>query len=158
MAAGQLVYQQPLVQPATGLTLKVGPTLTSGTRTTFDGQQAFLSPDARYLVTQPDNARMGIQPSWAGLQLFGVTEDRGGALPRPYWTFLFGQWLDETTFSAAGVRSGPHVDEVDLLTCSAQSSACTVVAAGFSTFTFSIAPPRTTPFAMPTGSPIQDLY
>ncbi|MGW7683007.1 hypothetical protein ACWGID_19895 [Kribbella sp. NPDC054772] len=157
VTSGQLVYQQPLAQ-AVGLALKVGPTLTTGTKTTFNGQQAFLSPNATYLVTQPDDARMGIQPSWAGLQLFGVKVQHTGQLPRPYWTFVFGQWLDDTTFIAAGVRYTARVNVVDLLTVSATTGAHTVVAREFSTFTFSTSAPRRTPFAMPTGAPILDLY
>ena len=156
VTSGQLVYQQPLDQAGTGLSLKVGPTLTTGNRTTYNGQQAFLSPNATYLVTQPDDAMMGIQPSWSGLQLFGVTADRGGPLPRPYWEFFFGQWLDDTNFTAAGVRSGTNSDVVDLVTCNASTSACTVVATEFSKLTFSKEPPRITPFALPTGRPIID--
>ncbi len=156
VTSGQLVYQQPLEQAGTGHSLKVGPTLTTGNRTTYSGQQAFLSPNATYLVTQPDDAMMGIQPSWSGLQLFGVTADRGGPLPRPYWEFFFGQWLDDTNFTAAGVRSGTNSDVVDLVTCNASTSACTVVATEFSKLTFSKEPPRITPFALPTGRPIID--
>jgi hypothetical protein len=159
VTAGQLVYQQPLSQPVMGHTLKVGPTLTSGTKTTFSGQQAFLSPDAKYLVTQPEDAQPGIQPIWSDLQLFGVTAASGGRLPRPaYRAFRFGQWLDDTSFTAAGVRSGSRTQAVDLLTIDARTGAHTVVAPEFSTFTFSRTAPRTTPFAMPTGAPIYDLY
>ncbi|MFC6160328.1 hypothetical protein [Kribbella jiaozuonensis] len=154
VTAGQLVYQQPLVQPIMGHTLRVGPTLTSGTRTTFTGQQAFLSPDARYLVTQPADARMGDQPVWSDLQLFGVTTRTVGRLPGTYAKFLFGQWLDNTTFTAAGVRS----DVVDLLTINAETGAHTVVAPEFSTYTFSTTAPRILPFAMPTGASIYDVY
>ncbi|WP_328999989.1 hypothetical protein OHA18_36820 [Kribbella sp. NBC_00709] len=159
VVAGQLVYQQPLSQPLMGHTLKVGPTLTSGTRTTFSGQQAFLSPRATYLVTQPNDAQPGIQPVWADLQLFGVTAATGGSLPRTaYRGFRFGQWLDDTTFTAAGVQSGSRTQAVDLLTLNAETGAHTVVAPEFSTFTFSATAPRTTPFALPTGAPIYDLY
>ncbi|WP_371402560.1 hypothetical protein OHA10_32300 [Kribbella sp. NBC_00662] len=157
VTAGQLVYQQPLSQPIMGHTLKVGPTLTSGTKTTFTGQQAFLSPDASYLVTQPEDAFMGIQPLWSDLQLYEVTAGTGGQLPRSgYWAFRFGQWLDDTTFTVAGARHTSH-NEADLLVFNARTGTYRVVAPGFSTFTFSKAAPRTTPFALPTGAPIYDL-
>jgi hypothetical protein len=158
VASGQLVYLQPLNQRPKLNSLRVGPNLTTGTKTTFNGEQAFLSPGARYLVTQPNDARMGIQPGWASLQLFAVKGDRTGLRPRPYYTLLFGQWLDETTLTAAGVRAGGGGDVVDLLRWSAPSGVYTVVAPEFSTFSFSTTPPRRTPFAMPTGAPILDLY
>ncbi|WP_432874669.1 hypothetical protein ACQPYH_22600 [Kribbella sp. CA-245084] len=158
VTAGQLVYQQPLEQPLTGHTLKVGPMLTSGVRTTFSGEQAFLSPDAKYLVTQPEDAQPGIQPIWSDLQFFGVTAAIGGELPRrAYRAFRFGQWLDNTTFTAAGVQQGSRTQTVDLLTINAQTGAHTVVAPEFSTYTFSKTAPRTPPFALPTGAPIYDL-
>jgi hypothetical protein len=158
VTAGQLVYQQPLEQPLTGHTLKVGPTLTTGARTTFSGEQAFLSPGAQYLVTQPDDAGMGDQPIWSDLQLFGVTAPTGGPLKRSeYWAFRFGQWLDGTTFTAAAARNTSR-QETDLLVFDARTSTYRVVAPSFSTFTFSRTAPRTTPFAMPTGAPIYDLY
>lgn len=157
VTAGQLVYQEPLSQPIMGHTLKVGPTLTSGIKTAFTGEQAFLSPDASYLVTQPEDAFMGIQPLWSDLQLYGVTAGTGGQLPRSgYWAFRFGQWLDDTTFTVAGARHTSR-NEADLLVVNARTSTYRVVAAGFSTFTFSKAAPRTTPFALPTGAPIYDL-
>jgi hypothetical protein len=157
VAAGQLVYQQPLVQPAAGHTLRVGPTLTTGDRTTFAGEQAFLSPGAKYLVTQPNDASAGPQPVWSDLQLYGVTTPTGRPLPRTsYWKFRFGQWLDDTTFTAAGARHTSR-NEADLLVFDARTSNYRVVAPGFSTYTFSKTAPRTTPFAMPTGAPIYDL-
>jgi hypothetical protein len=110
-------------------------------------------------VTQSEDAQPGIQLSWSGLQLFGVTAATGGRLRWPaYRAFRFGQWLDNTTFTAAGARSGSRSQAVDLLTIDARTGAYTVVAPEFSTFTFSRTAPRTTPFAMPTGAPIYDLY
>ncbi|RZT16936.1 hypothetical protein EV649_4471 [Kribbella sp. VKM Ac-2569] len=156
VTAGQMVYQQPLEQADTGHDLKVGPTLTSGNPTTYVGQQAFLSPDARYLVTQADDAQPGAWPLWAGMNLFGVTATRDAAMPREYSAYRFGQWLDETTFSAVGVRHGSLVDVVSLITYNARTSALSVVARNFSTWTFSKTAPRTTPFALPTGKPIID--
>ena len=54
------------------------------------------------------------------------------------------------------MRSGTNSDVLDLLTCNASTSACTVVATEFSKLTFSKEPPRVTPFALPTGRPIID--
>jgi hypothetical protein len=157
VVSGQLVYQRPLVQPTTGLGLAIGTTLTNAGGVKFNGQQAFLSPGAKHLVTQPDDVRMGIEPSWAGLQLFEVATGRQSGLPYAYSTMVFGQWIDDDAFIAAGERRSAPSAEADLLSCSA-SGTCRVVAAAFSTFTFSKTPPRTTPFALPTGSAIYDLY
>jgi hypothetical protein len=101
---------------------------------------------------------MGDQPIWSDLQLFGVTAPTGGPLKRSeYWAFRFGQWLDGTTFTAAAARNTSR-QETDLLVFDARTSTYRVVAPSFSTFTFSRTAPRTTPFAMPTGAPIYDLY
>jgi hypothetical protein len=152
---GQFVCQQPLDQAATGLSLAVSTTLKAVPR--YNGEQAFLSPGAKYLVTQPDDAFMGIQPSWSDLQLFGVTAPTGGPLAHSeYWAFRFGQWLDDATFTAAAARNTSH-READLLLVDARTSTYRVVAPGFSTYTFSRTAPRTTPFALPTGAPIYDL-
>ncbi len=77
-------------------------------------------------------------------------------MPREYSAYHFGQWLDETTFSAVGVRPGSLVNVVSLITYNARTSALSVVARNFSTWTFSKTAPRTTPFALPTGKPIID--
>ncbi|MEV4262387.1 hypothetical protein [Kribbella sp. NPDC049584] len=154
---GKFVYQQPLVQAATGLSLAVSTTLQAAPKVTYNGEQAFLAPGARYLVTQPDDAFMGIQPSWSDLQLFGVTAPTGGPLTRSgYWALRFGQWLDDATFTAAGARHTSR-NEADLLVFDARTGKYRVVAPGFSTYTFSKTAPRTTPFALPTGAPIYDL-
>lgn len=155
---GQMVYQQPLTQPGTGIGLTIGTTLEDSGGLRFSGQQAFLSPGAKSLVTQPEDTRMSIEPGWAGLQAYDVASGRQLMLPYAYETLVFGQWLDDHTFTAAGERRTSRTDEADLLTCSMQSSACKVAAPAFSTFTFSTTPPRTTPFALPTGSWVIDRY
>ncbi|TDO52151.1 hypothetical protein EV651_118173 [Kribbella sp. VKM Ac-2571] len=157
VAAGQIVFQQPLEQRPPAVSLAVAKTVSATAPARFSGQQAFLSPDGRYLVTQPDDAQPGAWPRWAGMNLFGVTATRAAAMPRQYGVYRFGQWLDETTFSAVGVRPGSLVDVVSLITYNARTSALTVVARNFSTWTFSKTAPRTTPFALPTGTPIIDL-
>ncbi|MGW1347545.1 hypothetical protein ACWCOV_41285 [Kribbella sp. NPDC002412] len=150
---GQLVFQQPR-----GISLAIARTVTASAPARFSGQQAFLSPGAKSLVTQPDDVRMGIEPSWAGLQAYDVATGRQMMVPYAYDTLVFGQWLDDNTFTAAGERRNSPTDQADLLTCSTQTSACTVAVSAFSTFTLSTTPPRTTPFAVPTGSRIIDLY
>lgn len=159
VTAGQIVFQQPLEQRPPAVDLAIAQTVSARTPARFLGQQAFLSPRATYLVTQPNDAQPGIQPLWSDLQLFGVTAAVGGSLPRTdYRAFRFGQWLDDTTFTAAGVQSGSRTQAVDLLRIDAGTGVHTVVAPDFSTFTFGRTAPRTTPFAMPTGAPIYDLY
>jgi hypothetical protein len=101
---------------------------------------------------------MGIEPGWAALKLFEVATGREVGLRYAYPTLRFGQWLDDDTFTAVGERRNTPSAKADLLTCSTQSGACEVAAPAFSTFTFSKTPPRTTPFAVPSGSPIYDQF
>ncbi|WP_433157786.1 hypothetical protein [Kribbella sp. CA-247076] len=156
VTAGQMVYQVPDGPPRSA-SLTIGTTPTEARPVRFSGHQAFLSPAAKYVVTAPDDVRLGIQPSWADLQIFDVA-GRNVRTPEAYQTLVFGQWLDEETFTAAGERRAEPSGPADLLKCSVRTGACEVVAHGFSTFTFSQTPPRITPFALPTGSPVRDLY
>ncbi|MFI6676902.1 hypothetical protein [Kribbella sp. NPDC050470] len=155
---GQMVYQQPLTQPGPGIRLTIGTTLEDSGGPRFTGQQAFLSPTAKYLATQPYDPRLGIDPGWAALHVFEVGSNRSVGQPYTYSTVVFGQWLDDDTFTAVGEVRSSRSSQADLLTCSAETFACKVAAPAFSTFTFSTTPPRVTPFAVPTGSRIIDLY
>lgn len=156
--AGQLVYQLPLEQPATGTSLAIAKTVSATTPARFTGQQAFLSPGAKYLVTEPNDARPGIQPLWADLLMFDATTARLTRMPKTYSSMFFGQWLDDETFVAAGERAASPSAEVDLLVVTPRTGAAKVAVPRFSKLTFSTTPPRMPPFALPTGKPIYDLY
>ncbi|TDW22165.1 hypothetical protein [Kribbella kalugense] len=155
VVAGQIVYQLPLSQPLTGTSLAIAKTVSATAPARFTGQQAFLSPGAKYLVTEPDDARPGIQPLWADLLMYDTTTARLTRFPRAYESMFFGQWLDDETFVAAGARPSA---EVDLLAVTPRTGAVKVAVPGFSKLTFSTTAPRIPPFALPTGKPIYDLY
>lgn len=157
VTGGQIVYQLPLEQPGTGVNLAIARTVSTKTPARFTGQQAFLSPGARYLVTEPNDARPGIQPLWADLQLYDGISGKHVALPnRTYLSMFFGQWLDDETCTLAGERVTPS-RQVDLLTVNARTGVVKVAVPNVSKLTFSTTPPRVTPFALPTGKPIIDL-
>jgi hypothetical protein len=157
VTAGQFVYQQPLEQPKTGVSLALAETVSAETPARFSGQQAFLSPTATYLATEPDDARPGIQPIWAGLQLFDTTSRMHIALPyKTYFSFYFGQWLDDHTCTMAAERLTP-AGQADLIVVDTAAGDVKVVVPNFSKVAFSLKAPRTAPFALPTGRQIIDL-
>ncbi|GAA1572975.1 hypothetical protein GCM10009789_28120 [Kribbella sancticallisti] len=157
-SSGLLVYQRPLQQPKPGLRLAAGPTPSDSGGREFVGQQAFLSPTAKYLLTSPDDL-VSVEPSWAGLQLFEVATGRKLPLPwADHSRLIFSQWIDDNTFIAVGERRNSPSSEVDLLTCSTQSLTCQVTTPAFSTFTFTKTPPRTPPFVLPLGTPMYWLF
>jgi hypothetical protein len=155
VVAGQFVYQLPLSQALTGTSLAIAKTVSATTPARFTGQQAFLSPGAKYLVTEPDDARPGIQPLWADLLMYEATTARPTPRPKAYSSMFFGQWLDDETFVAAGERGTSA--EVDLLVVTARTGAVKVVVPRFSKLSFSKTPPYMPPFALPTGKPIYAL-
>lgn len=158
VSSGQFVYQRTLQQAKPGLRLAVGPVPSDSSGREFVGQQAFLSPSAKYLLTSPD-VQVSIEPGWNALQLFEVATGRRLSLPyADHSRLIFSQWLDDNTFTAVGVRRSSPSAEVDLLTCSTQSGSCKVTTPAFSTFTFSKTAPRTTPFTLPRGTPIYNLF
>ncbi|TCM42542.1 hypothetical protein [Kribbella sp. VKM Ac-2568] len=67
---------------------------------------------------------------------------------------IFSQWLNDTTFTAVGLRADAPAPPVDLLTCSTTTLTCQVTTPAFSTYTFDRTPPRTTAFALPLGTEI----
>ncbi|MER7247054.1 hypothetical protein [Kribbella sp. NPDC000426] len=156
VTAGRIVHQVPLEQPGTGTSLAIGTTVSATAPARFVGQQAFLSPGARYLVTEPDDAMPGIQPLWADLLMYDATTATPSHMPRDYFSTVFGQWLDDTTFTAAAGRNTSPAPVADLVVVDAATGSVRVVLEKFSTFTFGRSAPRTTAFALPTGSPIVD--
>jgi hypothetical protein len=155
VVTGQFVYQLPLSQALTGTSLAIAKTVSATTPARFTGQQAFLSPGAKYLVTEPDDARPGIQPLWADLLMYEATTARPTPRPKAYSSMFFGQWLDDETFVAAGERGASA--EMDLLVVTARTGSVKVVVPRFSKLSFSKTPPYMPPFALPTGKPIYDL-
>jgi hypothetical protein len=155
VTAGQFVYQVPLDQPGKGIRLTMAKTVSSSAPVRFvGGQQAFLSPTAKYLVVEPDDARPTSQPLWAALALFDTTSRKPVNLPGRYLTKFFGQWLDDTTCTiAAELESG----ELDLVVVNARSGAVKVAVPKFTKLTFTKTPAYTASFALPTGRPIIDL-
>ncbi|HWD80094.1 MAG TPA: hypothetical protein VG497_14460 [Kribbella sp.] len=158
VTAGQIVFQQPLDQRPPAVSLAIASTVSAAAPARFTGQQAFLSPAAKYVVTEPDDAQLGIEPGWAGLALYEVTSARKVGLPYAYDSYYFGQWLDDDAFVAAGKRRFSTTAEMDLLVVTAATGAVRVAVPAFSRLRFSTTPPRTAPFALPTGNPITDLY
>lgn len=150
VASGQYLFQRPLEHATSGTSLAVGAALSDSGGRTFAGRQGYLSPTADYLVAGPaDN--QGAEPAAAVLDLYSVKTGARLPLRHPdHPRLIFGQWLDDSTFTAVGVRAGQNAP-VDLLTCSAITLACQVSAAAFSTFTFDPTPPRVLPFAVPLG-------
>jgi hypothetical protein len=157
VSSGQYLYQRPLAHPTSGTSLAVGPAPRDSGGRTFPGRQGYLSPTAAYLVAGPaDNQRA--QPAAAALALYDVKTGTKLQLRHPdHPRLIFGQWLDDSTFSAVGVRAGQNAP-VDLLTCSAVNLTCQVDAAAFSTFTFDPTPPRDLPFAVPLGTPLTQYF
>ncbi|GAA1132973.1 hypothetical protein GCM10009630_33840 [Kribbella jejuensis] len=158
VAAGQIVFQQPLTQRPPAVGLAIARTVSTAAPAKFTGQQAFLSPSAKYLVTEPTDALPVIEPGWADLALYEVASARKVGLPYAYDHVYFGQWLGDEKFVAAGKRRFSKSAETDLLVVTAASGAVRVAVPAFSTLRFSTTPPRNAPFALPTGSAITDLY
>ncbi|NUR94261.1 MAG: hypothetical protein HOV67_03270, partial [Kribbellaceae bacterium] len=158
VAAGRFVFQQPLEQRPPAVSLAIASTVSTAAPARFSGQQAFLSPSAKYLVTEPTDAVPVIEPGWAGPALYDVKTARSIGLPYAYDRLYFGQWLDDEKFVAAGKRRFSKAAETDLLVVTAASGAVKVAVPAFSELRFSNRPPRIAPFALPTGSAITDLY
>ncbi|TCC07698.1 hypothetical protein [Kribbella soli] len=157
VTAGQIVFQQPLEQRPPAVSLAVAKTVSATAPARFSGQQAFLSPAARYLFTETDDALISIEPGWAGPKLYEVETGRKIKLPYAYDSLFFGQWLDDDRFIAAGKRRFSEAAETDLLVVTAATGAVKVAVPNFSKLIFSTTPPRIAPFALPTGGPIIDL-
>lgn len=156
VAAGQIVFQQPLAQRPPAVSLAIAETVSANTPARFTGQQAYLSPTAAYLATQPDDAHPGIQPLWAGLNLVGTASGDPVKLPHEsYYSYYFGQWISDETCTVAAEYS-TQIGTVDLLVVNARTGSTKVVASRFSDQAFRKTPPRTAAFALPTGRPIID--
>ncbi|HZX04620.1 hypothetical protein [Kribbella sp.] len=155
VTAGLFVYQVPLDQPGTGTRLTIAKTVNPSAAAEFvGGEQAFLSPTTKYLVTQPADARPGNQKLRAELHLFDTASRRSVALPDRYRSKFFGQWLDGTTCTiAAELRSG----DLDLLVVDARTGTAEVAVPKFTKLTFSKTPAYIASFALPTGRPVVDL-
>lgn len=156
VTAGQIVYAQPLDQREPAVNLAIAPTVSATAPARFSGQQAFLSPAAKYLFTELDDALVVIEPGWAGPALYEVATARRIELPYAYDNLFFGQWLDDDRFVAAGKRRFSKTAETDLLVVTAATGAVQVVVPNFAQLTFRTTPPRIAPFALPTGGPIID--
>ncbi|MGZ0145425.1 hypothetical protein ACXJJ3_00025 [Kribbella sp. WER1] len=150
VADGQLVFQQPYTKFAV-VTLAIGPAITPTAPAKFTGEQAFLSPTAAYLVTQPYDARPVVQD----LKVFNATTGTHIALPPTYRSKFFGQWLDDATCTIAAER---RTGDLDLLVVDARTGSTKVAVPGFTKLSFSKVPARSASFALPTGNPITDLY
>ncbi|MFG1909992.1 hypothetical protein [Kribbella sp. NPDC048928] len=156
--AGQFVYQQPLEQRPPAVSLAIADTVSTAVPARFSGQQAFLSPGAKYLVTEPKDALIPTEPSWGDLALHEVATARQIALPYAYDHVYFGQWLSDDKFVAAGKRRFSTTNETDLLVVTAATGKVQIAVPAFAKLRFSTTPPRTAPFSLPTGNPITDLY
>jgi len=157
VAAGQIVFQQPLEQRPPAVNLTIAKTVTEKPSVRFVGQQAHLSPTAEYVATQPDDARPDVQPLWTHLQLTATTSGNRIALPdQTYLKFYFGQWIDDETCTIAAEY--PKTGVVDLLVVNARTGATKVAVPQLTTLNFSTTPPRTANLALPTGRQIIDLF
>ncbi|MEU8225231.1 hypothetical protein [Kribbella sp. NPDC048915] len=156
VAAGQIVFQQPLEQRPPAVDLTIAETVTDRPSVRLLGQQAFPSPTAAYLASQPNDAHPGIQPLWAGLHLADTASGNRIGLPdQTYFSFYFGQWIDDETCTIAAEY--PRMGTLDLLVVNARTGATKVAVSHFTTQGFSSTPPRLASFALPTGRPIIDL-
>ncbi|MFI5733246.1 hypothetical protein ACIA49_24250 [Kribbella sp. NPDC051587] len=157
VAAGQIVFQQPLEQRPPAVNLTIAKTVTEKPSVRFVGQQAFLSPTAAYLVTQPDDARPDVEAAWAKLHLADTASGRRIALPdQTYSKFYFGQWTNDETCTIAAEHRETGV--LDLLVVNARTSATKVAVPHFATIRFSTTPPRVASFALPSGQEVIDLF
>jgi hypothetical protein len=157
VAAGQIVYQQPFEQPPPAVRLAIAETVSAKTAARFTGQQAYLSPTAAYLATQPNDARPGIQPLWAGLHVVETKSGNPVSLPRStYFSYYFGQWIDDDTYTVAAEHNA-QLGMLDLLVVNARTGTTKVAVPRFTKRGFRTTPPRTASFALPTGRPIIDL-
>ncbi|MGW6194865.1 sigma factor [Kribbella sp. NPDC055110] len=157
VTAGQIVYAQPLDQRVPTVNLAIATTVSATAPARFSGQQAFLSPAAKYLFTETDDALIGIEPGWVSPRLYDVATARQIGLPYAYDSLFFGQWLDDDSFVAAGKRRFSKTAETDLLVVTAATGAVKVAVPNFAKLIFSTTPPRIAPFALPTGGRIIDL-
>jgi hypothetical protein len=153
VTAGLFVYQQPLDRFA-GKSLAVAKSVSPDEPARFTGDLAFLSPGAKHLVTEPEDAKPGIQPLWADLLMYDVAAGEPKHAPNAYISTYFGQWLDDRTFTAVGEHNTSR--SADLLLVDAATGTVKVVAPNFSGAAFRTAAPRTPPYALPTGRPIID--
>jgi hypothetical protein len=157
VAAGQIVYQQPLEQRPPAVSLAIAETVSAKTAARFTGQQAYLSPTAAYLATQPNDARPGPQPLWADLHVVNTKSGMPVTLPHStYFSYYFGQWIDDETCTIAAEHTA-QMGMVDLLVVNARAGTTKVAVPRFTQQGFSKTPPRTASFALPTGRPIIDL-
>ncbi len=157
VAAGQIVFQQPLEQRPPAVNLTIAGTVTEKPSVRFLGQQAFPSPTAAYVVSQPNDARLGIEPAWASLHLVDTKSGNHIALPdRTYFKFYFGQWIDDETCTIAAEHR--TTGGLDLLVVNARTGATKVAVSRLATQGFSTTPPRVASFALPTGRAIIDLF
>lgn len=157
VSAGQYLYQRPLVHPTGGTSLAVGGVPSDSAGTPFPGNEGYLSPTAKYLLTATKDPQR-IKPSPVGLRLFETAT--GKDLPFTHTghpRLIFSQWLSDETFTAAGSSQAPN-SAVDLLTCSTRTLSCETTVPAFSTLTFRKDPARIPPFALPIGTPIFWLF
>jgi hypothetical protein len=153
VSAGRFLYRNPRRPGFAEPGLIVGPEPGKPAGRSYPANQGYLSPEATYLLTG-STASPQLAPQATALDLYAVQSGTKLPLRHPgYIRLIFSQWLDDTTFTAVGVRAGKH-PPVDLLTCSAATLNCKVSVAAFSTYTFDQAPPRETPFALPVGTRI----
>ncbi|MET7280122.1 hypothetical protein ABZS29_17945 [Kribbella sp. NPDC005582] len=157
VAAGQIVFQQPLEQRPPAVNLTIAKSVTEKPSVRFVGQQAHLSPTAEYVVTQPDDARPDVQPPWTHLHLTATKSGNRIALPdQTYSKFYFGQWIDDETCTIAAEY--PKTGVLDLLVVNARTGATKVAVSQLTTLNFSTTPPRVANLALPTGRQIIDLF
>ena len=153
VAAGRFVYQQPLDRFG-GTSLAIAKTVSPDEPARFTGELAFLSPEGKHLVTEPEDAKPGIQPLWADLLMYDVPTGGLKRAPHTYVSTYFGQWLDDKTFTAVGERTTSRA--ADLLLVDAATGTVQVAVPRFSEVAFRTRAPRTAPFALPTGRPLID--
>lgn len=130
----------PTLDPADGHTLQLT------VLPTTQGVTGAFSPDADHLViTRPDPAN-----GETTIQLFAT--DTGHEIPllaRGYQRQRFGQWLDNETFTTAGIRDNHRTD---LLRCSTRTRRCDLLTPGVAeNFTTNRANPNGEHFAFPVG-------
>ncbi|MEV5961424.1 hypothetical protein AB0L70_06640 [Kribbella sp. NPDC051952] len=157
VSSGQYLYVDPAQHPQKVTRLLLGPSPKDTAGRAFPGRQGYLSPSGGYVVAGPADNMYG-EPGAAALDLYAAKTGARLALRHPdHPRLIFSQWLNDTTFTAVGLRPGKN-SPVDLLTCSATALTCEVSAEAFSTYTFDKTPPITTPFAVPLGTPIIQYF
>ncbi|MEV8371158.1 hypothetical protein AB0P21_00370 [Kribbella sp. NPDC056861] len=140
------------------ITLQLRTLAGSNVLSSYSGKYGYLSPTGKHLLTAAADPQK-ITPPPADLKLFETTTHQQLPFTHPdHPRLIFNQWLTDTTFTAAGLRTTTATSPVDLLTCSTTSLTCETTTTDISAFNFTKSAPRVAPFVLPIGSPIRWLF